>query len=135
MFTRSSSCLVPFTLYTMVRGFSAAVGGAAASGGTTVGAATAGGAMGAALGVVTVVTVSGGNWVGRGAALGGTDAFVVAGAEVTGCGAGAPTVAVVDALSPLLMITAVAMAPRATTAPNTAVAGRQRESASQPVQL
>jgi hypothetical protein len=39
-------------------------------------------------------------------------------------GAGAPTVAFVDALSPLLMITAVATAPIAKTAPSTATAGR-----------
>jgi hypothetical protein len=91
--------------------------------------------MGAALGVVTVVKVSAGNREGPGAALGGTDALVVAGAEVTGWGAGAPSVALVDALSPLLMMTAVAIAPSAATAPTIAVAGRQRESAGQPVQL
>jgi hypothetical protein len=39
-------------------------------------------------------------------------------------GAGAPTVAFVDALSPLLMTTAVATAPIARTAPSTATAGR-----------
>lgn len=90
--------------------------------------------LGAALGVVTVVTVSGGSWATR-EGLGGADALVVAGAEVTGWGAGAPSVALVDALSPLLMMTAVATAPTATTAPRIAVAGRQRESAGQPVQL
>ncbi|CAG7251229.1 hypothetical protein PICSAR255_03776 [Mycobacterium avium subsp. paratuberculosis] len=85
---------------------------------------------------MTVVNVSAGSGRdGLGEALGGTDALVVAGAEVTECGADAPTVALVDALSPLLMMTAVAIAPRATTAPTIAVAGRQRESAGQPVQL
>jgi hypothetical protein len=37
-------------------------------------------------------------------------------------------VAFVDALSPLLMITAVAMAPTATTTPTKAATGRQRGS-------
>jgi hypothetical protein len=40
-------------------------------------------------------------------------------------------VALVDALSPLLMMTAVAMAPTATTAPIIAAAGRHRRSAGQ----
>jgi hypothetical protein len=89
--------------------------------------------------VVTVVTVSGGSWgtpdvlgeaLGDGLAdaLGG---FVVRGAEVTVRGAGAPTVALVDALSPLLMMTAVATAPAATTAPTNATTGRQRRSVGQ----
>ena len=55
-------------------------------------------------------------------ALGGPE---VRGADVMVVGAGAPTVAFVDALSPLLMITAVATAPIATTAPSTAPAGRR----------
>jgi hypothetical protein len=77
----------------------------------------------------TVVTVSGGSWgladgvgAGLGDALGG---FVVRGAEVTGRGGGA-TVAFVDALSPLLIMTAVATAPTATTAPTNAATGRHR---------
>ena len=103
-----------------------AVGGTSAGGG-----AASGGPVGAALGGVSVVTVSGGSWgarevlgvlvEGRCDALGG---LVVRGADVTDVGAGAPTVAFVDALSPLLMITAVAIAPIATTAPSTATAGR-----------
>jgi hypothetical protein len=92
-----------------------------------------GSALGDALGGVTVVTVSGGNWGvrdGLGDALRGA---VVLGVVITvrGVGVGAPTVALVDALSPLLMMTAVAMAPRAATAPRTAVTGRQRRSAGQ----
>ena len=87
---------------------------------------------GNALGGVTVVTVSGGNWgVGERlgelpGGLGGAVVLGVGGAEVMG--AGAPTVAFVDALSPLLMITAVATAPRATTAPRIAANGRHRPS-------
>ncbi len=90
--------------------------------------------LGDALGGVTVVTVSGGNWGaldGLGDALGGAVVLGVEGAEVTVLGAGTPTVALVDALSPLLMMTAVAMAPRATTAPRIAVTGRHRRSAGQ----
>jgi len=55
---------------------------------------------------------------------------VVRGAEVTVRGGGA-IVAFVDAVSPLLMTTAVAMAPTATTAPTTAATGRHRLSAGQ----
>jgi hypothetical protein len=113
-----------------VRGFSAAGGGKTVGGGTAVGVR-----VGAALGVVTVVTVSGGSWGARdvlgdglGDALGGT---VVRGADVTVRGNGAPTVALVDALSPLLMMTAVATAPTATTAPTNATIGRHRRSAGQ----
>jgi hypothetical protein len=89
-----------------------------------------------------VVTVSGGSWgvlVGPGDALGGTvvrgvDGCVegcVEGVAITvlGVGVGAPTVALVVALSPLLRMTAVAMAQVATTAPATATTGRQRRSA------
>ncbi len=47
------------------------------------------------------------------------------------CGVGAPTVALVDALSPPLMMTAVATAPSATTAPMMAATGRHRRSAGQ----
>jgi hypothetical protein len=99
-----------------------------AVGGTSAGAGKArGGPVGAALGTVTVVTVSGGS-CGTAEALGdglrdALGGLVVRGAEVTVVGAG-PTVAFVDALSPLLMITAVAMAPMAITAPRTATAGR-----------
>lgn len=87
---------------------------------------------------VKVVTVSGGSWgvlVGLGDALGAT---VVRGVDgcvegvvitVLGVGVGAPTVALVVALSPLLRMTAVAMAQVATTAPATATTGRQRRSA------
>jgi hypothetical protein len=87
---------------------------------------------------VKVVTVSGGSWgvlVGLGDALGGT---VVRGVDgcvegvvitVLGVGVGAPTVALVVALSPLLRMTAVAMAQVATTAPATATTGRQLRSA------
>jgi len=46
-------------------------------------------------------------------------------------GRGAPMVALVVALSPLLMMTAVAIAPIATTPPTSAVTGRQRRSAGQ----
>jgi len=92
--------------------------------------------VGAALGVVTVVTVSGGSWGVREApgdvlgddALGGV---VVRGAEVSVRGTGAPTVALVDALSPLLMTTAVATAPTATRAPTKAATVRHRRSAGQ----
>jgi hypothetical protein len=93
-------------------------------------------AVPAVLGGVTVVTVSGGSWGGRevladglggavGFGRGGTGVWVVT--VVTG----APRVALVDALSPLLMMTAVAMAPTATTAPIIAAAGRHRRSAGQ----
>lgn len=121
-----------------VRGFSAIRGGAAAGGGAAVGV-RAGEVLGAALGVVTVVTVSGGSWGARdmlgaaalgGAALGG----VVCGADVTVVGAGAPTVALVEALSPLLRTTAAAIAPTANTEPTIAVTGRKRKSSGQPVQ-
>ncbi len=114
-----------------MRGSSAAGGGGpvGVGGGAAVGVCV-GPVLGAALGGVTVVTVSGGNWgVLRGWA--GPRSSVVAGAEVSVRGAGAPTVALVDALSPLLMMTAVAMAPRATTAPRIAATGRQRDSAGQ----
>jgi hypothetical protein len=106
-----------------VLGFTVALGGTSAGAG-----AASGGLAGATLGGVSVVTVSGGSWAAREVlgdgvcdALGGP---LVRGADVTEVGAGAPTVAFVDALSPLLMITAVAIAPIATTAPSTATAGR-----------
>jgi hypothetical protein len=106
-----------------VLGFSVALGDTTAGGG-----AASGGVVSAALGGVSVVTVSGGSagacdvlGAGRCVALGG---LVVRGAEVTIVGAGGPMVPFVDALSPLLMITAVAIAPIATTAPSTATAGR-----------
>ena len=108
-----------------MRGFSAIGGGASVAGGAAVGVC-----VGAAPGVVTVVTVSGGGsgvreapGDGPGDALGG---LVVCGAEISGRGAGAPTVALVDALSPLLMTTAVATAPTATTAPTNAASVRHR---------
>jgi hypothetical protein len=81
--------------------------------------------LGAALGGVTVVNVSRGN-CGEVDALGGRAALGAVVEDATVGGTGAPTVALVDALSPLLMMTAVAMAPTATTAPKTAAAGRQR---------
>jgi hypothetical protein len=46
--------------------------------------------------------------------------------DVTVRGAGGPTVALVVALSPLLMMTAVAIAPIATTAPMNRATDRQR---------
>ena len=88
--------------------------------------------MGAALAdgsLIGVVNVSGGNWVAEG--LGGAVVFGVGGAVVSVRGGGAPTVALVDALSPLLTTTAVATAPSATTAPRIATTGRQRVSAGQ----
>jgi hypothetical protein len=109
-----------------------------------VGAGAAVGFLGARLGSVPggkVVTVSGGSCGpkdglvdGRGAAvvdaLGGADCRAVV--EITGVReAGGLIVAFVDALSPLLMMTAVAMAPMATTAPATTVVGRQRRSVGQ----
>lgn len=51
--------------------------------------------------------------------------------DSTGRGVGAPMVALVVALSPLLMMTAVAIAPIAITPPSSAVTGRQRRSAGQ----
>jgi len=90
--------------------------------------------LGDALGGVTVVTVSDGNWGpldGLGDALGGAVGLGVEGAVVTIRGVGAPTVALVDALSPLLMMTAVAMAPSATTPPTIATTGRHRRSVGQ----
>jgi len=87
---------------------------------------------------VKVVTVSGGSLgvlVGPGDALGGTAGRGVDGCvegvviTVLGVGVGAPTVALVVALSPLLRMTAVAMAQVSTTAPATATTGRQRRSA------
>ena len=61
--------------------------------------------------------------------LGGGVVWGVEGAEVRG--ADGPTVAFVDVLSPLLMMTAVAIAPRPTTAPRIAVTGRHRLSGAQ----
>ncbi|OBK57623.1 hypothetical protein A5656_17350 [Mycobacterium gordonae] len=81
-----------------------------------------------------VVTVSGGSRprleVGGAlvAALGGA---LDRGDVTAVLGGAAPTVALVVALSPLLMITAVAMAPMATTAPRSKAMGRQRRSAGQ----
>lgn len=97
-----------------------ALGGTSAGGG-----AASGGLVGAALGGVSVVTVSGGSWGACEVLCDALGGLVVRGADDTELGAGAPTVAFVDALSPLLMITAVAIAPIATTAPSTATAGRQ----------
>src|SRR6202012_1749198 len=98
------------------------------AGGAAVGVA-AGPIPGAALGGATVVNVSAGSCgtcEGVGEGLGGVDAFVVAGEYVSGFGPAAPTVALVDALSPLFRTTAVATAPRAITAPRIAVTGRFR---------
>jgi hypothetical protein len=87
--------------------------------------------VGALLGGGTVVTVScGSRRVVLGGALGVGD--MLAGADVRGDvditvrGAGAPTVAFVVALSPLLMMTAVAIAPIATTAPMNRATDRHR---------
>jgi hypothetical protein len=117
-----------------VRGFSAGTGGATVGAGAAVGVCV-GPMPGDALGGVTVVTVSGGGWagcVGLGELLGGLGGAAVLDVEGTDVrGGDAPTVALVDALSPLLMITAVAMAPRATTAPRIAASGRQRLSDTQ----
>jgi len=117
-----------------VRGFSAAGGGCSVSGGAAVGGAV-GGALGvlvgAALGGVTVVTVSGGSLDGLGDVLGGAVGLGIEGVEIIVRGVGAPTVALVDALSPLLTMTAVAIAPSATTAPTIAATGRHRLSAGQ----
>jgi hypothetical protein len=93
-------------------------------------------AVPAVLGGVTVVTVSGGSWGGREALADGLGGAVGFGRDGTGVWVvtvvtGAPRVALVDALSPLLMMTAVAMAPTATTAPIIAAAGRHRRSAGQ----
>jgi hypothetical protein len=93
-------------------------------------------AVPAVLGGVTVVTVSGGSWGGREVLADGLGAAVGFGGEGTGVWVvtvvtGAPRVALVDAVSPLLMMTAVAMAPTATTAPIIAAAGRHRRSAGQ----
>lgn len=100
----------------------------------------AGAAVGVLGGVVTgslpeggtVVTVSGGR-EGRKDGLGRAVVVSLGGAvargvvEITGLVvAGGPMVAFVDALSPLLMMTAVATAPMATTAPATAMMGPQR---------
>lgn len=109
-----------------------------APGGTAVGAGAAlgsrvGGAavLVGALPGVRVVTVSGGSGApdGVGGAL--VDALGGAldrGAVTAVLGAGTPTVALVVALSPLLMITAVAIAPIATMAPMNNATGRQRRS-------
>ena len=86
---------------------------------------------------VRVVTVSGGSWLGDvpGVAVEVVLADVLGVGrgvlDSTGRGVGAPMVALVVALSPLLMMTAVAIAPIATTAPRSAVTGRQRRSAGQ----
>src|SRR4051812_44563359 len=123
MFTRSNTCLLPFTLYTTVRGLKVAPGapGMAVGAGACAGVGIRGSAV---RGGATVMTVSGGSARGvLGAAVGGAlddrlGGTVVRGAlDITDRGVGAPTVALVVALSPLLMMTAVAMAPMATTTP------------------
>lgn len=79
-------------------------------------------------GGATVVTVSGGS-CGR-KVLGEGWGDVLVGAvgrgevDITVRGAGAPTMALVDVLSPLLIMTAVATAPSATTLPRIAATGR-----------
>lgn len=86
-------------------------------------------------GGATVVTVSGGS-CGR-KVLGEGWGDVLVGAvgrgevDITVRGAGAPTMALVDVLSPLLIMTAVATAPSATTLPRIAATGRHRRSAAQ----
>ena len=121
-----------------MRGFKVADGGKAVGAGAAVGA-LGGARLGSVLGV-RVTTVSGGSCgrndgllegLGDGLvdALGGAVSRGVV--EITGVrAAGGPMVAFVDALSPLLMTTAVATAPSATTAPTIAVA-RHRRSAGQ----
>jgi hypothetical protein len=90
--------------------------------------------VGALLGGGTVVTVSCGRRcavlggaLGVGDMLGGADVWGAA--EIAVRGAGAPTVAFVVALSPLLMMTAVAIAPIAMTAPMNKATDRHRWSA------
>src|SRR5271167_3490620 len=107
-----------------VRGFSAVIGGRAVGAGAAMGGTVATVLGGGA----TVVTVSGGSW-GLADGLGGAVGGGIAGAVVTVRGIGPPTVALVVALSPLLIITAVAMAPRATTLPTIPASGRHRRSA------
>jgi hypothetical protein len=65
--------------------------------------------------------------------LGGGVGLGVEGEVITvrGVGVGTPTMPFVDALSPLLMMTAVAIAPSATTAARIAATGRHRLSAGQ----
>ncbi|GLD41232.1 hypothetical protein Mkiyose1665_17320 [Mycobacterium kiyosense] len=109
-----------------MRGLRAAPGGVAVGPGAAVGSR-----VGALLGGVNVVTVSGGSGVR--AVLGGVlgAAGLRGVVEITLRGVGAPTVALVVALSPLLMMTAVATAPTATTAPKKRAMGRQRRLAGQ----
>lgn len=94
--------------------------------------------LSAVRGGMTEVTVSGGS--ARGVVLDGAlgvaerlgGAVVCGVVDITERGMGGPTVALVVALSPLLMITAVATAPIATTAPTNTATGRQRRSTGQP---
>jgi hypothetical protein len=89
--------------------------------------------VGSVLGAGSVVTVSGGSWGARDALDGrvGIDGGGAVEVVITVCGTGAPMVALVVALSPLLRMTAVNTAPIASTPPTTATAGRQRRSAGQ----
>lgn len=110
-----------------MRGFTVADGGIAVGAGAAVG--VRGSVVPGSLpDGGTVVTVSGGSdgrKDGIGVSLGGAVARGVV--EITGVRvAGGPMVALVDALSPLLMMTAVATAPIATTAPATAAMGPHR---------
>jgi hypothetical protein len=115
-----------------VRGCSVAPGGAAVGAGAAFGSRVDGVAVlvGAAPGA-RVVTVSGGSAAPDDVA--GALVMALGGALDRGLvtavrGVGTPTVALVVALSPLLMITAVAMAPIATMAPMNRATGRQRRS-------
>jgi hypothetical protein len=79
-----------------------------------------------------VVNVSDGSCDGLGDVVDGAGGLVVEGAEgvaITVRGVGTPTVPLVVALSPLWMMTAVRIAPRAMTMPTIAAAGRHRRSA------
>lgn len=116
-----------------MRGFTGVDGGSAVGAGPAMGVLD-GTLLGTVPDGVTVVTVSGGSWeLGDGLLDGGLSdvlgATVVPGVvEITDVlDAGGPMVAFVDALSPLLMMTAVAMAPTARIAPAITV-GRQRRS-------
>lgn len=116
-----------------MRAFGVADGGIAVGGGAAPGVRV-GAAPGVCVGAGgTVVTVSGGNAEVLADGLGGSVVLGlagVAGAELIVLGVDT-TVPLVEALSPLLTMTAVAMAPSAATVPATAVTGRQRLSTGQ----
>ncbi|OBK92846.1 hypothetical protein A5645_22625 [Mycobacterium asiaticum] len=87
-----------------------------------------GGSVRVTPGVVLGAVADGGDMLG-GLVLGVADGVV----DMVGviAGRGGSTVALVVALSPLLMITAVAIAPIAMSAPTNSATGRQRRSAGQ----